>query len=155
MFPIRCGYIAMQYYIPISSKDIPLKTLLAALLTLVSINVAHASDEFDDTIRRMAGSCVAVQSARLDNGKLPIDTISKAVAAGCMPVLRTALARNNALTMPTIGHALLREQPGVEFDVSYALEDMAANAITWLRGPGRSHVQELRGNAKFTVAASN
>ena len=40
-------------------------------------------------------------------------------------------------------------------NVQDALEDMAANAITWLRGLGRSQAQELRGTAKLTVAASN
>ena len=146
---------ATLYSTLISSKDTPLKTLLAALLTLAFINVAHASDDFDNTIQRVAGSCIAIQSARLDNGKLPLDVISKAVAAGCMPVLRTALAQNSELTMPAIGHALLREQVGDELDISYVLEDMAANAVSWLRGPGRSHVLELQGHEKFAVASAN
>lgn len=154
-FLIQYRYIAMQHYFHILLKDASVKILLAALLTIASITVAHAGSALDESTRRMAGTCVAVQSARLDNGTLPIDVISKAVAAGCMPVLRTALARDSGLTTPAMSQALLREQTGDEFDISYVLEDMAANAVTWLRGPGHSHVQELRGNAPITIATAH
>lgn len=131
-----------------------MKTLLALLITLTTLNLAHAGDTQEESTRRLVGSCIAVQSARLDNGSLPLDVISKAVAAGCMPVLRTALAKNKELSTATLSTALLQNQKGDEFDVSYALEDMAANAVAWLRGPGHTHQQELRGTPRVLVATA-
>jgi hypothetical protein len=127
-----------------------MKTVLASLLLLATVGAAHAESDTADTTRRLVGSCVAVQSARLDDGSKSVDVISKAVAAGCMPVLRAAMARTGAPQMVLTSTALMRDDTADVFDTETLMEDMAVGAITWLRGPGASHAAELRSGALLT-----
>ncbi len=126
-------------------KNAIMKNLLVSLLVLASVNLAHADNTAADQTQRLVGSCVAVQSARLDDGSQSLEVLSKAVVAGCMPILRTALARNNAPQMTLASTGLLRNAVSDEFGIEDVLQDMAVSAIGWFRGPGRTHVAALRG----------
>ena len=126
-----------------------MKTFVASLLLLAATGAVHAAGDIGETTRRLVGSCIAVQSARLDDGSKSVDVISKAVAAGCMPVLRAALAHDDAPQMIQASTALMRDSGADVFDTGMILEDMAFGAVTWLRGPGASHAAELRSGGSF------
>lgn len=122
-----------------------MKNLIASLFVLASIGAAHAEVAAPVSALRLVGTCVAVQAARLDDGSQSVDVIARAVAAGCMPILRTAMANDGALRPSMTPAAFLRDDVSDQFGMDDVIEDMAASAVTWLRGPGRSHVAELRG----------
>lgn len=140
-------YIAMQHkdfrnYL--SLKVIAMKTLFPALLVLASIGCAHADGSVDESTRRLVGTCVVLESARLDDGSKSLDVISKAVSAGCMPVLRTALARGTTTHPVNIGQSFVADSTTDDFAIAIVLEDMAAGAINWLRIEGKQQAAQFR-----------
>jgi hypothetical protein len=151
-FPVR-KYIAI-YLNAFQYPGFPMTRFLApffALTALAAALPAHAETDAADATRRLVGTCIVVQAARLDNGRQTVDVLSKAVAAGCLSRLRTAIALDNDMH-PQLANALARDDASDAFDVQDTLSDMAASAIAWLRGPGALHVPELRGNNRIVAA---
>lgn len=120
-----------------------MKALLLSLILATTFGAAHAEEATDMSIRPLVGSCIAVQAARLDDGSRSLDVIAKAIAAGCMPTLRTALAAGTAAQ----NGASVAVMHGDFFDAQEAdntMQDMAASVVQWLRSANNARLLAQR-----------
>ncbi len=121
-----------------------MKTFFLSLLLATAVGTVKAEERTDPSMQHLIGTCIAVQAARLDNGTQPLDVISKAVAAGCMPTLRATLAAGAATQIAPARSDFIRDDFFDGQEVDNTMQDMAASVVLWLRKPGNARLLAQR-----------
>ena len=117
-----------------------MKTLFLTLILASTIGTLQAQERTDTSMRGMIGTCIAVQAARLDDGSQSLDVIGKAVAAGCMPTLRAALAAGNGTQVAASRVAFVRDDYFDGQEADNTMQDMAVSVVQWLRASGNARL---------------
>lgn len=119
--------------------------LVATLFTLSAVTASAASNEpkADEVLRRAVGTCLVKQAVALDNGTKSVEILSRAVVAGCNPVITAHMVRYDDASGNGVVRALVGNADPV-FGLDAMLTDRAASVIQWLRSAENNSVLKTR-----------
>lgn len=88
----------------------------------------------DEALRRVAGTCLVKQDVALDNGSQSIEVLSRAIVAGCNPVITSHLVRSQAINGPEAARILVSKDAASDpiFVLDMVLTERATSVIDWL-----------------------
>lgn len=125
-----------------------MKNLLLATAFAVSASpaLAVANDvSSDDLLRRAVGTCLVTQAVILDNGSQPVDVLSRAIVAGCNPVIAAHFGQNKQAVPADLARVLVGDTNSTDaiFGLDAVLTDRAASVIEWLRSSNNNSVLRI------------
>lgn len=106
-----------------------------AVLMLPGISAADTAAHTENQLRRAVGSCLITQAVILDTASQPIEIMSRAIVAGCHPVIAEHQVRLGRTGPGDLARALTGKADTTDaiFGVDAVLTERAASVVEWLR----------------------
>jgi hypothetical protein len=126
-----------------------MKNLLLATIFAVSATPALAvanDSNTDELLRRAVGTCLVKQAVVLDDRSKSVDVVSRAIVAGCNPVIAAHVAQNKGIVPGDLARVLVGDNNSTDaiFGLDAVLTDRAASVIEWLRSSDNTSGLRIR-----------